>query len=62
MQHPVIFLKGIPYWILKCLIDFMYLGEIYIEQTKLKELLEVAEYLQVFNFLIAYKRHLVFSF
>ncbi|XP_017774394.1 PREDICTED: protein jim lovell-like isoform X2 [Nicrophorus vespilloides] len=46
-QHPVIFLKGTPFWILKSLIDFMYVGEVHIEQSKLQEILEVAEILKI---------------
>ena len=46
-QHPVVFLTGIPFWILKTLIDFMYAGEVYIEQNNLEPLLKVAEMLQV---------------
>lgn len=46
-QHPVIFLKDIPFWILKALCDFMYAGEVHIDQSKLEELLQVAEVLKV---------------
>lgn len=46
-QHPVIFLKDIPFWILKSLCDFMYAGEVHIDQSKLEELLHVAEILRV---------------
>ncbi|KAF2891275.1 hypothetical protein ILUMI_14898, partial [Ignelater luminosus] len=46
LQHPVIILKGTPFWILKALIDFMYAGEINIDQNKLPELLDVAELLK----------------
>ncbi|KAK9745314.1 BTB/POZ domain [Popillia japonica] len=47
LQHPVIFLNGVSFWILKCLIDFMYAGEVHIEQNKLQSLLKVAEMLQI---------------
>lgn len=47
LQHPVIFLTGVPFWVLKCLIDFMYAGEVHIEQNRLEALLKVAEMLQV---------------
>lgn len=47
VHHPIIFLRGIPYWILKALTDFMYAGEVSIDQNKLQELLEVAELLKV---------------
>ncbi|XP_025833518.1 uncharacterized protein LOC108743322 isoform X2 [Agrilus planipennis] len=46
-QHPVIFLKDIPYWVLKSLTEFMYVGEVNIVQTKLQELLEAAEILKI---------------
>lgn len=47
MQHPVLFLKDIPYWIVRSLCDFMYSGEVHIFQNKLEELLSVAEALKV---------------
>ncbi|GJQ85404.1 hypothetical protein Trydic_g10178 [Trypoxylus dichotomus] len=47
LQHPVIFLNGVSFWVLQCLIDFMYAGEIHIEQNKLENLLKVAEMLQI---------------
>ncbi|XP_056633900.1 myb-like protein X [Diorhabda sublineata] len=46
-QHPVLFMKDIPFWILKCLCDFMYSGEVHILQNKLEELLAVAEMLKI---------------
>lgn len=46
-QHPVLFMKDTPFWILKSLCDFMYSGEVHILQTKLEELLAVAENLKV---------------
>lgn len=46
-HHPIIFLRGIPYWIVKALADFMYAGEVSIDQSRLQELLEVAELLKV---------------
>lgn len=54
-QHPIIFMKGIKHWILKALIDFMYVGEIHIEQVRLPDLLEVAESLQVIAMLITFR-------
>ncbi|CAH0548584.1 unnamed protein product [Brassicogethes aeneus] len=47
MQHPVLFMKDIPFWILKCLLDFMYAGEVHIFQNKLQDLLNVAEILKI---------------
>lgn len=46
-EHPVVFLKGVPFWTVKALIDFMYQGEIHIEQSRLKDVLEAAEVLKV---------------
>lgn len=46
-QHPVLFMKDIPFWILKSLCDFMYAGEVHIFQNKLQELLSVAEILKI---------------
>lgn len=46
-QHPVIILKSTPYWILRALIDFMYAGEVNIDQNRLPELLDVAELLKI---------------
>jgi hypothetical protein len=46
-QHPVLFMRDIPFWILKSLCDFMYAGEVHIFQNKLEELLTVAEALKV---------------
>ncbi|CAG9834067.1 unnamed protein product [Diabrotica balteata] len=46
-QHPVLFMKDVPFWTLKCICDFMYSGEIHIIQTKLDELLAIAETLKI---------------
>ncbi|XP_068900185.1 uncharacterized protein [Tenebrio molitor] len=46
-QHPVLFMRDIPFWILKSLCDFMYAGEVHIFQNKLEELLTVAEALKI---------------
>ncbi|KAJ8984152.1 hypothetical protein NQ317_017803 [Molorchus minor] len=46
-QHPVLFMKDVPFWILKSLCDFMYAGEVHIYQDKLEELLAVAETLKI---------------
>ncbi|KAJ8956243.1 hypothetical protein NQ318_014975 [Aromia moschata] len=46
-QHPVLFMKDVPFWILKSLCDFMYAGEVHIFQNKLEELLAVADTLKI---------------
>lgn len=46
-HHPIIFLRGISYWAIKAITDFMYVGEVNIDQNKLQELLDVAELLKV---------------
>ncbi|XP_050299816.1 titin-like isoform X2 [Anthonomus grandis grandis] len=47
LQHPVLFMKDIPFWILKGLCDFMYAGEVHILQDCLKEFLDVATTLKI---------------
>lgn len=47
MQHTVIYLRGISFWVIKALVDFMYKGEVNIDQIKLEPLLKAAEDLQV---------------
>ncbi|KAL1501573.1 hypothetical protein ABEB36_006872 [Hypothenemus hampei] len=47
LQHPVLFMKDIPFWILKALCDFMYAGEVHISQDKLPELLKAAAILKI---------------
>ncbi|CAG9862620.1 unnamed protein product [Phyllotreta striolata] len=46
-QHPVLFMKDVSFWALKALCDFMYAGEVNILQTKLEDLLAVAENLKI---------------
>ncbi|KAL3271090.1 hypothetical protein HHI36_021587 [Cryptolaemus montrouzieri] len=46
-QHPVIFMKDIPFNILKSLCDFMYAGEVNILQSDLDQLLAVGESLKI---------------
>ncbi|KAJ8917348.1 hypothetical protein NQ315_002370 [Exocentrus adspersus] len=46
-QHPVLFMKDIPFWVLKSLCDFMYAGEVHIYQNRLEQLLAVAESLKI---------------
>lgn len=48
-QHPVIILNNTPFWIIKALIDFMYIGEVNIDQNKLPDLIDVAELLKVLS-------------
>ena len=40
-------MKDTPYWILKSLLEFMYVGEVNILHNKLQEILAVAENLKV---------------
>ncbi|XP_066144096.1 uncharacterized protein [Euwallacea fornicatus] len=46
-QHPVLFMKDIPFWALKALCDFMYAGEVHIGQDKLADLLAAANSLKI---------------
>ncbi|XP_055922318.1 uncharacterized protein LOC129953296 [Eupeodes corollae] len=47
-EHPIVIIPmGVKWHILKSLIDFMYRGQIYIDQAELKTLIESAELLQV---------------
>ena len=46
-SHPLIYLKGIKSSDVKSVLDFIYLGEVNIEDTNLKTFLEVAEDLEV---------------
>lgn len=45
--HPIIFLRDMRMWELQCLIEFMYRGEVYVEQQQLHKLMQAAEALQV---------------
>lgn len=47
LQHPVLFMKDIPFWILKALCDFMYAGEVHILQDHLEDLITAANALKV---------------
>ncbi|KAK5638083.1 hypothetical protein RI129_012378 [Pyrocoelia pectoralis] len=55
-QHPVIILRSTPFWVLRALIDFMYAGEVNIDQCNLPELLDAAELLKVPYNLISGRR------
>ncbi|XP_014234650.1 putative uncharacterized protein DDB_G0279653 isoform X2 [Trichogramma pretiosum] len=46
-QHPVIFMTNMEYWELQALIQFMYHGEVYVEEAKLRQLLKAADALQI---------------
>ncbi|XP_076255945.1 uncharacterized protein LOC143193556 isoform X4 [Rhynchophorus ferrugineus] len=47
LQHPVLFMKDIPFWILKALCDFMYAGEVHILQEHLQDLITAANALKI---------------
>ncbi|XP_059488678.1 zinc finger and BTB domain-containing protein 17-like isoform X2 [Neocloeon triangulifer] len=46
-RHPIIILKGVNFAELRILLDFMYKGEVNVEQGQLKDLLQTAEALKV---------------
>ena len=45
--HPIIFLRDMRMWELQALVEFMYRGEVYVEQQQLTKLMQAAEALQV---------------
>ncbi|XP_043596884.1 protein bric-a-brac 1-like isoform X1 [Bombus pyrosoma] len=45
--HPIIFLRDMRMWELQALVEFMYRGEVYVEQQQLGKLMQAAEVLQV---------------
>ena len=45
--HPIIFLRDMRMWELQALVEFMYRGEVYVEQQQLAKLMQAAEALQV---------------
>ncbi|RLU18180.1 hypothetical protein DMN91_010423, partial [Ooceraea biroi] len=45
--HPVIFLRDMKMWELQALVEFMYRGEVYVEQQQLATLMQAADVLQV---------------
>lgn len=45
--HPIIFLRDMKMWELQALVEFMYRGEVYVEQSQLQKLMQAAEALQV---------------
>ncbi|XP_031777241.1 broad-complex core protein isoforms 1/2/3/4/5 isoform X3 [Nasonia vitripennis] len=46
-SHPIIFLRDMRMWELQALVEFMYRGEVYVEQQQLAKLMQAAEALQV---------------
>ena len=46
-QHPLLYLKGMTYQNLACVLNFMYQGEVNIGQEELNHFLAVAEDLQL---------------
>lgn len=48
--HPIIFLRDMRMWELQALVEFMYRGEVYVEQQQLAKLMQAAEALQVIIF------------
>ncbi|XP_034934179.1 protein abrupt-like isoform X2 [Chelonus insularis] len=45
--HPIIFLRDMRMWELQALVEFMYRGEVYVEEQQLAKLMQAAEALQV---------------
>lgn len=45
--HPIIFLRDMRMWELQALVEFMYRGEVYVEQQQLAKLMQAADVLQV---------------
>lgn len=58
-QHPIIFMKDLKHWQVQALVDFMYKGEVNIDQEHLNSLLLAAESLQVKIF---EKFYLIYSY
>uniref|UniRef100_A0A182J655 Uncharacterized protein n=1 Tax=Anopheles atroparvus TaxID=41427 RepID=A0A182J655_ANOAO len=46
-RHPIVILRDIPYKDMKCLLDFMYRGEVSVDQDRLAAFLRVAESLKI---------------
>ena len=57
-KHPIVYLKDVPAMDLEALLDFMYRGEVDVEQTQLSSLMKTAEGLQVKGLAIADNTHL----
>lgn len=46
-KHPIVILKDIPFADVKSLLDFMYRGEVSVDQERLAAFLKVAESLRI---------------
>ncbi|XP_052869268.1 protein tramtrack, beta isoform [Anopheles cruzii] len=46
-RHPIVILRDVPYKDMKCLLDFMYRGEVSVDQDRLAAFLRVAESLRI---------------
>ncbi|KAL3282000.1 hypothetical protein HHI36_005203 [Cryptolaemus montrouzieri] len=46
-KHPIVILKDVPYTDMRCLLDFMYRGEVSVDQDRLTAFLRVAESLRI---------------
>lgn len=46
-KHPIVIIKDVPYADMKSLIDFMYRGEVSVDQERLSAFLRVAESLRI---------------
>lgn len=46
-KHPIVILKDVPYNDMRCLLDFMYRGEVSVDQDRLTAFLKVAESLRI---------------
>ncbi|CAG9853632.1 unnamed protein product [Phyllotreta striolata] len=46
-KHPIVILKDVPYADMRCLLDFMYRGEVSVDQDRLTAFLRVAESLRI---------------
>lgn len=46
-KHPIVFLKDVPYSDMRSLLDFMYKGEVSVDQERLTAFLKVAESLRI---------------
>ena len=46
-QHPVLVLKDVPFHDLQSILEFVYLGEVNVEQERLQSFLKTADLLQI---------------
>ena len=46
-RHPIVILKDVPYVDMRSLLDFMYRGEVSVDQDRLTAFLRVAESLRI---------------